>query len=50
MTREANVYIGALPLSVPEQRERLQSFIGGKGPRGIVVVVRLGNEAVEQRD
>lgn len=40
-----------MPLSaVPELQEWLQPFIGGKGPRGNVVMVRLGNEAVEQLD
>lgn len=51
MTRKPKVYVGALPLSaVPELQEWLQPFIGGKGPRGNVVMVRLGNEAVEQLD
>jgi Arc/MetJ-type ribon-helix-helix transcriptional regulator len=40
-----------VPLSaVPELQEWLEPFIGGKGPRGNVVMVRLGNEAVEQLD
>lgn len=51
MTRKPKVYAGALPLSaVPELQEWLQPFIGGKGPRGNVVMVRLGNEAVQQLD
>ena len=51
MTRKPKIYVGALPLSaVPELKEWLQPFIGGKGPRGNVVMVRLGNEAVEQLD
>jgi Arc/MetJ-type ribon-helix-helix transcriptional regulator len=51
MTRKPKIYVGALPLSaVPELQERLQPFIGGKGPRGNVVMVRLGNEAVERLD
>ena len=51
MTRKPKVYVGTLPLSaVPELQEWVQAFIGGKGPRGNVVMVRLGNEAVEQLD
>ena len=51
MTRKPKVYVGALPLSaVPELQEWLQPLIGGKGPRGNVVMVRLGNEAVAQLD
>jgi Arc/MetJ-type ribon-helix-helix transcriptional regulator len=51
MPRKPKIYVGALPLSaVPELKEWLQPFIGGKGPRGNVVMVRLGNEAVEQLD
>jgi Arc/MetJ-type ribon-helix-helix transcriptional regulator len=51
MTRKPKVYVGALPLSaVPELQEWLQPFIGGKGPRGNVVMVRLANEAVERLD
>ncbi len=51
MTRKPRAYVAALPLSaVPELREWLQPFLGGKAPRGNVVMVRLGNEAVERLD
>jgi Arc/MetJ-type ribon-helix-helix transcriptional regulator len=51
MTRRPKVYVGALPLSaVPELQEWLRPFIGGAGPRGNVVMVRLANEAVAQLD
>lgn len=51
MTRKPRAYVAALPLSsVPELREWLAPFLGGKGPRGHVVMVRLGNEALERLD
>ena len=51
MARKPKVYVGALPLpAVPDLREWLQPFLGGKGPRGTVVMVRLGKEAVERLD
>jgi Arc/MetJ-type ribon-helix-helix transcriptional regulator len=51
MTRKSRAYVAALPLSaIPELKEWLQPFLGGKGQRGNVVMVRLGNEAVARLD
>jgi Arc/MetJ-type ribon-helix-helix transcriptional regulator len=51
MTRKPRAYVAALPLSaISELKEWLQPFLGGKGPRGNVVMVRLGNEAVARLD
>lgn len=51
MTRKPRAYVAALPLSaVPELKEWLEPFLGGKGPRGHVVMVRLGDEPVAQLD
>lgn len=51
MTRKPRAYVAALPLSaLPDLKEWLQPFLGGKGQRGNVVMVRLGNEAVARLD
>lgn len=51
MTRKPQAYVAALPLSaVPELKEWLAPFLGGAKPRGHVVMVRLGDEAVAQLD
>lgn len=51
MTPKPRAYVAALPLSeVPELRECLAPFLGGEGPRGNVVMMRLGDEAVQRLD
>lgn len=51
MSPKSRAYVAALPLSsLPELEELLARFLGGKGPRGHVVMVRLGSEAVERLD
>lgn len=47
MTRRPKAYVAALPLSaVPELQQLLSRVCGAEGPRGNVVMVRLGDEAV----
>lgn len=51
MTRKAKAYVAALPLSaLPELQEWLRPFLGGKGSRGHVVMVRLGDEPLARLD
>jgi len=51
MTRKPKAYVTALPLSsLPELRECLAPFLGGAGPRGHVVMVRLGEESLQRLD
>jgi Arc/MetJ-type ribon-helix-helix transcriptional regulator len=52
MTRKARgVVVGALPLSsLPELEQLLVPFLGDKGSRGHVVMVRLADDSVERLD
>jgi Arc/MetJ-type ribon-helix-helix transcriptional regulator len=51
MTPKPRAYLAALPLSaLPELRECLEPFLGGKGPRGHVVMMRLSDEHVRRLD
>ena len=52
MTRKPRgVFVGALPLSsLPQLEELLAPFLGDKGSRGNVVMVRLGDESVARLD
>ncbi|HUJ40760.1 MAG TPA: hypothetical protein VLW54_09460 [Candidatus Acidoferrales bacterium] len=51
MTRRPKAYVAALPLSaLPELQKLLGSFCGAQAPRGNVVMVRLGDAAVERMD
>jgi Arc/MetJ-type ribon-helix-helix transcriptional regulator len=45
------VFVGALPLSsLPQLEELLAPFLGDKGSRGHVVMVRLGDDSVARLD
>jgi Arc/MetJ-type ribon-helix-helix transcriptional regulator len=45
------VFVGALPLSsLPQLEELLAPFLGDKGSRGNVVMVRLGDDSVARLD
>jgi Arc/MetJ-type ribon-helix-helix transcriptional regulator len=51
MTRKPRAYVAALPLSeLPDLQELLRPFLGGKGPRERVVMVRLGEDGVSRLD
>lgn len=52
MTRKPRgVFVGALPLSsLPQLEELLLPFLGDKGSRGHVVMVRLGDDSVARLD
>ncbi|HXO28098.1 MAG TPA: hypothetical protein VOA80_12185 [Thermoanaerobaculia bacterium] len=52
MTRKPRrVFVGALPVSsLPQLEELLAPFLGGKGSRGHVVMVRLGDDSVARLD
>jgi len=51
MPRRPKAYVAALPLSaLPELQELLSRFSGGKAPRGNVVMVRLGDSALDSLD
>src|ERR1700686_4925151 len=52
MTRKARgVLVGALPLSsLPQLEQLLVPFLGDKGSRGHVVMVRLGDDSVARLD
>jgi len=51
MTRRPRVFVGALPLSsLPELDQLLTPFLGDKGSRGHVVMVRLADDSVARLD
>src|ERR1700720_513055 len=52
MTRKPRrVFVGALPVSsLPQLEELLAPFLGDKGSRGHVVMVRLGDDSVARLD
>ncbi|HEY6321476.1 MAG TPA: hypothetical protein VJA16_07960 [Thermoanaerobaculia bacterium] len=52
MTRKPRrVFVGALPVSsLPQLEEVLAPFLGNKGTRGHVVMVRLGDDSVARLD
>jgi len=52
MTRKPRrVFVGALPVSsLPQLEELLAPFLGDKGSRGHVVMVRLGDDSVLRLD
>jgi Arc/MetJ-type ribon-helix-helix transcriptional regulator len=51
MTRKRSVFVGALPLSsLPQLEQLLVPFLGDKGSRGHVVMVRLGDDNVARLD
>ena len=52
MTRNPRrVFVGALPVSsLPQLEELLAPFLGDKGSRGHVVMVRLGDDSVARLD
>ncbi|MBV8199044.1 MAG: hypothetical protein JOZ15_00320 [Acidobacteria bacterium] len=52
MTRKPRgVFVGALPLSsLPQLEQLLVPFLGDKGSRGHVVMVRLGEDSVARLD
>jgi Arc/MetJ-type ribon-helix-helix transcriptional regulator len=52
MTRKPRrVFVGALPVSsLPRLEELLAPFLGDKGSRGHVVMVRLGDDSVARLD
>jgi Arc/MetJ-type ribon-helix-helix transcriptional regulator len=51
MTRKPRAYVAALPLSeLPDLQELLRPFLGGKGSRERVVMVRLGEDGVSRLD
>jgi Arc/MetJ-type ribon-helix-helix transcriptional regulator len=52
MKRKPQAYVAALPLSqLPDLQDLLAPFFAAKGqPRDHVVMVRLGNEALERLD
>jgi Arc/MetJ-type ribon-helix-helix transcriptional regulator len=52
MTRKPrSVFVGALPLSsLPQLEQLLVPFLGDKGSRGHVVMVRLGDDNVNRLD
>ncbi|HVT56955.1 MAG TPA: hypothetical protein VHR45_01030 [Thermoanaerobaculia bacterium] len=51
MARKPRAYVTALPLSaLPDLQQLLAPFLGGKGPREHVVMVRVGEEGAQRLD